>query len=425
MRRLLTGVWAAALVQGHAGLMEADAVPRIVVRDGGFAEGETGRAFVPYGFNFVRLRPRTPGMIAHATFDDDYYDTEEAETLFRDLAAHGFNAVRVFIDPSSPGVGLFESREATRLSPAYMRNVCDFLARARRHNVYVLPTFSMWGPNSAWLARGNGDKPSVSGANRLYFIEGAADTRAAMLREFVQAIKARDPGLLPAVLAYELQNELCYFADAEPLSLTEGTFAFGGQTYDLSSEEALQQLMDCVSLHWVNAGVAAVRQADPEALVSISVFTFAAVGRSGPQRLRSDKTGDSRVPARPLALIDSDVSYLDVHLYPRSDMAARMNADLQSIEFDALQRRAGQVGKPIIVGEFGAFNTDWAFPDRTEVAHKMSEYVQMLRGLGLGGALYWTYDDAHTPAGERKLLWDAQDGDGDIFHALSRAWDTS
>jgi hypothetical protein len=399
----------------------APRTPRIAAQNGEFLEEGTGRAFVPLGFNFVRLRPREPGMIAHATFDDAYYDAATVEGLFEDLAAHGFNTVRVFIDPTSPGVGLFESRDALRLSPAYMANVFDFLGRAREHGVYVIPAFSMWGPNSTWLSRGKDSKPMVTGANKLYLIESAADTRAAMLSEFVKAIKSHDPGLLPVVFAYELQNELCYFVGEEPLSLTEGQFPFLGKTYDLSSEEELQRLVDDVSAYWVNKGVAGVRSTDPEAMVSISLFTYAAVGRSGPNALRSDETRDGRVPARPLALIDSDASYLDLHMYPGSDMRAHAKAHLEGVEFAALKERADTLGKPIIVGEFGAFNADWAFPDRAVVPQKMREYTALLRGLGFSGALYWTYDSP-TAASGRKHIWDAKDGDGSIFRALAGAW---
>ena len=101
----------------------------------------------------------------------------------------------------------------------------------------------MWGPNSSWLQRGPAKAPMVSSHNNLYFRPGAADTRAALLSEVVKAIKKHDSKLLPVVLAYEPQNELCYFVDAEPLSLKKGPFRYQDKTYDLSSDKDVQGLM--------------------------------------------------------------------------------------------------------------------------------------------------------------------------------------
>jgi len=67
--------------------------------------------------------------------------------MFVHLEEHGFSTVRVCLDPVSPKVRLFESRDATTLSPVYMASICDFLRRAGGHDAYVIAGFSMWGPN--------------------------------------------------------------------------------------------------------------------------------------------------------------------------------------------------------------------------------------------------------------------------------------
>lgn len=385
-------------------------ISRIGIRDGFFVSLKTGEVFTPKGVNFCRLRDKAEGMLAHSTFDPKVYDSSKVEKMFADLESHEFNTVRVFLDPVSKTGSLFESKEANRLSPAYMSNVYDFLRRAGNHGIYVVVSFSMWGPNSSWLQRGPAKSPMVSSHNGLYFRSGAADTRAALLAEVVKAIKKHDSKLLPVVLAYEPQNELCYFTNAEPLSLKKGRFRYEGATYDLSSDEQIQKLMDDVSVHWCNASVKAVQAVDPQALVSMNVFTYKRVGRDGPNGLRTDTTKDKRVPARPLALAKSRLSYLDIHLYPHGP--DDMKQDLKSIEFDAVRKTCRNAGKPLLMGEFGAFKH--SYPSVKLAVDAMIKHVREAREAGFAGFLYWTYDTDEQPR-----IWNAKAEGGIILKALS------
>jgi len=250
----------------------------------------------------------------------------------------------------------------------------------------------------------------VTSPNELYFRPGAAETRAALLSEVVKAIKKHDSKLLPVVLAYEPQNELCYFTNSEPLSLAKGRFRYEGRTYDLSSDTQLQRLIDDVSIHWCNTSVRAVKAVDPRALVSINVFTYKAVGRSGPNGLRTDTTRDKRVPARPLALAKSQASYLDIHLYPHGPNS--MQPDLKSIEFDAVRLACRQRGKPLLMGEFGAFKH--SYPSVEKACDAMVRHVKEARDSGFVGYMYWTYDSDEQPR-----IWNAKEADGKILKALA------
>jgi hypothetical protein len=257
--------------------------------------------------------------------------------------------------------------------------------------------------------------PQVSGANLQYFRPGAAETRAAMLAEFVKAIKQRNPELLPAVLAYEIQNELAFFMDAEPLSLRNGTFNYQNNNYDLSSDLGLQSLLDDVAVSWCNASVQAVKEIDPEALVSVSLFTYNAVGRCGPGKARSEASGDQRVPARPLALAGSKLDYLDIHFYPhQSDTLQR---DRAGIEWDRLSKACKDAGKPIIMGEFGAFKAGFENPE--SAAKVVVQHLDQVLDMGCQGALYWTYD-----CDEQERLWNARSQGGVILDALSKVMST-
>ena len=389
--------------------ISATALPRIKIYNNRFIKSDSGETFTPRGFNYARLRPLTPGSLAHSTFDPIYYNISDIEAMFLDLKTNNFNFVRVFIDTIAP-LGLFETNNATRFSPIYMTNVIDFLQRANYHEIYVNFTFSMWGPAAGiWFYTGPTSQPKVTGPNLQYFREGAAKTRAAMLSEFAAAIKSSAPNLLPTVLAYEIQNELCYFMDYEPLSLNSGTFTYNGETFDLSSEKDLQKLMDAQTINLCNHCVTEVKKIDPEAFVTISLFTFNAVGRTGPVYLESDTTSDVRVPARPLALTQSKLDYIDIHIYPHT--ATSVQDDLLSINFEEVKKDCPRTGKPLLLGEFGAFSNN--FPVLSNAATEMADFAKKSFQRNFDGWGYWTYD-----CDEQETLWNGKSENSEILVAL-------
>ena len=124
--------------------------------------------------------------------------------------------------------------------------------------------------------------------------------------------------------------------------------------------------------------------------------------------MRSDQTQDNRVPARPLALAKSDLSYIDIHLYPQDTNT--MPEDLRSIEFNSLRRECQQSGKPLLMGEFGAFKH--SYPTLDAAACAMTQHARRALDAGFQGFLYWTYDSD----GE---IWNAKSGNGKLLKALS------
>lgn len=384
-------------------------LPRIAVVDGRFVERDTGRAFTPSGFNYIRLRDI--GYLWHDTFNPRTYDAARVDEALETIAAHGFNIVRVFIDDQGGPIGVAE-RDATELSPAYMGNVIDFLQRARRHRVYVIA--SVLGlPDSRRYREIAGPRPDdVGPQNAIYVHPGHIAAKAQYMADFAAAIRRHDAGLLSTVFAYELENETNLLANQPPFSLRAGTFAFQGATYDLTTDADLQRLADDGVRAHAEASVAAVREVDPDAMVSINVFTFAAVRRGGPGRLLQDETRDRRFPARPLALADTSLSYLDIHLYNPS--SGGLNRDLLSVEWPALREACRAGGKPILMGEFGAFRHHGA--TSAEAAATMRGHLQrVLNDHGFAGFLYWTYDNEEQFPG----IWHARSGDGEIFRMLA------
>lgn len=388
-------------------------LPRLGVRGGRFIEVGSGAEFRPRGFNYIRLRTverNGQKHLWHDTFNPVDYSPGRAEALFADLEARSFNLVRVFIDHET-GPGTIASADATELSPGYMAGFFDFLRRATAHRVYVIPCFCYLPARADYHALVGPAPPQVGGHNLTYLNPGHVRAKAAYMADFATAIKAHDPSLLPTVFAYEIENESHFIATAPPFSLTEGEMEFGGNRYDLSSEEELQRLADDAIVLACDTFTDAVRAVDPEAMVSANVFTFRAVGRSGPAHLRQDESRDPRFPARPLALARSKIAYLDVHFYPMDETT--LDKDFASIELPEVKEVCAARGMPMIVGEIGAFR--FRYETLPEAARAMTQSLLRLYREGFAGYLYWTYDSQE----QDDALWHAKAGKGEIIEALA------
>lgn len=75
-------------------------LPRIGPVSGRFVRAGDGQGVVPRGLNCIRLHNRW-----HDTFSPQRYDAGRAEAMLADLRKHGFNVVRVFIDPNAGAGG--------------------------------------------------------------------------------------------------------------------------------------------------------------------------------------------------------------------------------------------------------------------------------------------------------------------------------
>lgn len=408
---------------GHA----ATALSRIRVADGMFVDSRTGRRFSPRGFNFNRLRPhhQNPKVLWHDNFNPARYDRAEVHALFADIARHGFNVVRVFLDHMAESRGgIASDTAASGLSRPYVAHVVDFLQQARSHGVRVILCLSSTPASKPYrdIIKANplpeALRGRVSNANLLHMHPGHVAAHAAYMAAVAEQIRRHDPKLLSIVFAYETTNEVCQIATAPPFSLQEGTLEYRGRTYDMSDDTSLQKLSDASIVDWFDTCAKAVRKVDPGAMVSVNVFTFAAVSRTGPGHLLRDRSRDPRFPARPLTLVtDSSVDYLDIHLYMHAiedgSIGASFEDDLASIEFDDVRAAAEARSLPLIMGEFGAFRS--AFGTPAVSARMVNEQVELAYEAGFQGFLYWTYDSHEQ--GEQ--LFHAKSGSGEIFAALA------
>ena len=383
---------------------------RIIIRGGRFVEKDSGRQFTPLGVNYYRLGNEKIGKSVHAAFCPGVYDRVYIEKMMKDVAGWGFNTVRTFQSYYIGEDGILTSDKAREINPTYLANMLHFLQQAKKNGIHVIFSWDIWVPKSDWWSTmpmpneaKYGFRPDWEedmGVNGYRVHLGSVRTRANAIKTLIQAIRKNDPGLLPVVLSWELENEIYFVTDKAPYNNRQGTFSFKGKSYDLSSDDQAQTSMDDIITNWVNACTETIHQADPEALVDAGLFSFAAVGRRGPGTLSKDKTADSRVPARPLALLRSKMDYVDIHLYAwrtdKESVTDYLNRNLQSIEWQKLKSEAKKIGKPIMSGEIGIFANYLRKPPALKIDHELGleclqEHAKGIKANGLAGVLYWYY----------------------------------
>lgn len=384
--------------------------PGVVVRDGGFVSTDSGERFRPVGFNYIRLfnENRTAD---HDNFSSTGFDLNEHDAMLRRLSADGFNTVRVFVN-FQPGE-VIDQRDSESLSEAYLDNVAEFLQLAWRHGVYVLLSMRRHPDLARYRQLRGPPAPLVVGGNQQFMNAGWIRAKTTYLRDFLQELMNRSPVALKSIFAIDIQNEICFYPGEQPFSLNEGRFtALDGRTYDLAADK--QKLADASAIHHINACAEAIHEVFPGVPINVNVFTYAAVGRTGPGDFHADPAGwKNRVPFRPLAIVRSQADMIDVHFYSGSQ--AKYQSDLKSIEFAQLRRAAAASGKPLICGEFGLFKKQFQDDFAAGCRFLQQEWLPVLN-RDWSGWLYWTYDTHEQPR-----LWNAADHESAIYRILAEA----
>jgi len=394
-------------------------ISRIAVQHGHFVDVQTGKPFIPLGFNYYRVDKLADGKTEHAALLPVSYDPPLVETMMIDAHNWGFNTVRVFQGYYTGANGVLLSVSSKELNPDYIANIIDFLRKAKANGMHVIFT-SDWSPSSSWLSTHelqteekyqlSDQQGTLGGSDFQYVYAGLVRTRANLIVEEIKAIREIDPSLLSVVLAWELQNESAFNIANTPFNQTAGTYRFAGLSYDLASDTQKQDLMDAISLQWANVCADAIHAADPHALVSNSVFTFSAVGRSGPAAMSTDKTPDGRLPFRPITMAQSRLDFVDIHTYAGTfggrTVAENVRRDLTSSEWTTLKATLNELGKPVIAGECGFFTDQLHIPGSTGFNYDLGitmlkEHTELIKDAGFAGTLYWSYGSANSTSDDR------------------------
>lgn len=401
-------------------LLAAEPMARIGIRGGRFVNRSTGEPFTPVGVNYYRGGLVSIGKGCHAAFSPGFYDRPFIEEMMGDVSARGFNTVRAFQSFHTGPDGIVTDRNSGAINPVVLDNVLHFLRQAQQHGLRVIFTWDTWLPDSrVWAGAPLPGESAYAfqiepvpgqGMNSFRLALSAVRTRANAISTLISSIQKADASLLAVILAWELENEVHFATDLEPFRSRPSAFRFGGRTFDLTADAGAQDLMDSAIQAWASACAEEIRRTDPEALVSASVFTFAAVGRKGPTNLSSDQTKDARIPARPLALLRSGLDFVDIHLYAARNKSesvlAHLHRDLESVEFAEVVKEANSTGKPLLVGETGVAAHFLRQPPNWKQIHHdqgvllLKEQLTGLRAAGFAGVLLWHYGNADSHDGE-------------------------
>lgn len=387
----------------HVSIIGSEPSHEIAIRNSGgvgaFYDRISGAPFVPRGNGYVRVGGSP--IPEHDEFRLGSYDALRAEAGLERMHADGYNVVRVWLDSVRCPSDCLRDPLTRGLSTAYMKNVADFIRRAKANHLFVMLT-NDWLPDdsiySDMLAQ---SCCSGWGGYNLYQLsQGGVAATSAFWRDVIRRlIVLRAP--LDAILAYELRNELWFDSDMPPLSQASGLVTpEDGVTYDMSSSSDRQRMLDDNLVYWINHIRSAIREVDPTALVTVGFFP--------PQGPNTTRVGDPRVIETGPAIEQSTADFIDLHAYlePPGGLTLAQLAENYGI--------TSTTRKPVIMGEFGA-STYW-WPTPAQAAAALQSWQSESCKFGFDGWILFTWD---TSLVEWPNHWSAEAGHGEIAQALA------
>jgi hypothetical protein len=370
---------------------------------GEFIDRQTGAEIRLRGNHYIRLATQQtlplPGamILYHSTFNVGVYDPAQVEAaLTRMSQIDKYNVVSVFLN----GCCANTLQGQTGVSSAYVTNVVDFLKRANAHGIYVIlamdvVTFPPYGNSFFQSCCG---KSQIDGINLMALSQGGIDAHTAFWTDFLhEAIRQHAP--LSTVAGYLVIQEFYYDASLPPLSLTSGLVTTAnGKTYNMADQASRQAMMDENMVNFTNKISDVIHAIDPSGLVGIGFFQ--------PQSPNPTRVGDPRLTHPFPAIASSNADFIKLSIYP-------VKNDLTLLQFVQNFGFVGFQQKPITMGEYGAFEFDYA--DAASAAQALKDWQVGSCSFNFKGWLLWTWDTPVVSQG----IWSAVDGSGEIDQALS------
>jgi hypothetical protein len=375
---------------------------RIGVRQGSsgmeFYDRETGERFVPRGSDYVHWVSRpSPGrgdIWVDALFNTSFGELDQAEAELQQMAALGFNTVRMWKNACWGEVGGCIGDPAGGLSDAYLDNITTFLRLAKQYGIYVIFT-------DDWVPDDGGYNQELSRAaypsyNGVYLTQHGINAERMYWVDLIQGLIERDAPL-DAVLAYELKNEAYYEVNYPPLNQSSGMVtAANGSSYNMADEQDRIRMMEESWLFWIEQLRDSIQAVDPTALV-----TMGFISQQEPNPVRE---GDPRIVYLDRVVRESQLDFIDFHPYPGYDLSLK-----EHVENFAMP---GAGDKLILMGEFGADKQNFATAERGASALQAWQVESCT--YGFDGWLFWTW--GKNPQDE---FWNAYEGDGVVATVLA------
>lgn len=298
-----------------------------VARDGrGFVNTE-GRRFVPFGVTYYR--PNT-GWAPQLWKQFDAAATRRDFAQMKDL---GVNCVRVFLS-----YGSFYRRPG-ELDAEGVAKFDQFLSIAEAAGIYVQPTGpDAWEGPPEWPVGGIGDPVTLANLESYWKLFAARYAG----RNVILDLELRNE---PAVEWNGLEKQWAAwlkakYGDAAP----PATVPVNNDSHWLDYQLFRESLAD----DWTRRQVAAIKSADPTALVTVGMVQW-----SVPSLLPSLRDYAAFNPMRQARYLD----FLTIHFYPLEDggfkyqSSASLARNLSYLE--GIVRVVSSCGKPAVLGEFG------------------------------------------------------------------------
>jgi len=340
----LPAAFQAADYAGDSAPAAAKPLPKIrVARDGRTFVTEGGRQFVPFGVNYYRPDTGWAPQIWKK------FDLEVTRRDFAIMKSLGVNCVRVFLT-----FGSFFT-ETNALDAAGLAKFDHFLSLAEEAGIYVHPTGpDHWEGVPKWAQGDRFGDPGLLAAQENFW------------RLFAQRYRGRN-----VIFAYDLLNE-----PSVRWQPPEGA--------DLL---AYQRSREDIADEWTRRQVAAIKAADPDALVTVGLIQW-----SVPALLPAVKHYSGFRPARQAKFLD----FMEIHFYPldhgAGDFEARNWAYLESVV-----REVAAPGKPVVIAEFGWVRNG----DEQQQARWCARAVERTAGPACGWLNWGLYDVAIARDGSK------------------------
>ena len=399
--------------------LKSASLPRVSVSNGDFINNSS--IWHPTGMNYTKTMViawkqydaagnyvTSINQETHKTLLVPSFDINSIFSAFNSIKYDGYNFVRIMINNEGEGTASgityygvggpynLGANHKDGLYIPYMDNFINLLTKANEKGLFVIPCLNYLPYNSYYQSSltkpsdGNGGY-YIDNENLYYMHQDYIDAKTNYIKNFIQYIKDKDPNLLSTILSYDFQNELNVLTSAAPFSRSDVVATADGNSYNMSIDADRQQCVDANFVNWANLCKSAMLTKDALGMGCGSVFTFNAVGKTGPNGVHSAAGSDQRYPARPASLSSySNYNFLDMHLYPTGG-SYTVDGDLNSSEYNYINKTR----TPLVLGEFGAIKNVYSTISIAAYAMKdLKNYCKNSKSFK--GWAFWTWDSNQT-----------------------------
>ena len=346
------------------------------------------------GNNYIRAKdygtPEKPVWVGNTNFSLGQYNRTKNIQALDQMKQYRYNAVRIFVNRYDVG-----NKTGTGLSTEYMNNMVDFIKLANERKLYVFITFS--GIPSYGKYQPSATNPNIEAPYHIWLlIPEYVQAKKKYVKDVINTMKEK--GVPLETLIYTIENEPYFEMDKKPFSLTQGNITVAnGQTYNMANTaNDKNRIMEDSLLYYMDAVRQSIKEADPQALVGITVFS-PITGRTQNSNWQI-KTGKT--------FTQSSADFISINMYPGT---GNINEEMAAFEM-------GTSKKPLVLSEFGAYPHIYGTIDRGAEAMRDMQ-VQTCRQYGFIGWFAYEWDTSDYDSFFR--IYHVVEGSGAINIALA------